>query len=104
MCIIHGAASSRTLLIRAPLTLVVKDPWCRLESPDKVESTLNFDQLLPCVLLLLAITLHLQTGTLSIVQNLDLTEDHLKEPQNLITTMCPYIDGHVNESTKQRNF
>jgi len=38
------------------------------------------------------------------VQNLGLTEDQRKEPQNIITAMHGYVDGHVNETVERHNF
>ena len=51
-----------------------------------------------------ALMLCLSRETLSIVQNLGLTEAQLKEPQSKITAMCAYVDGHVNETVERHNF
>ena len=48
--------------------------------------------------------LHLPRQTLSIAQNLGLTQNQLKELQNIITAMHAYVDGHVNQTVQRRSF
>lgn len=51
-----------------------------------------------------ALMLCLSRETLSIVHNLGLTEEQMKQPQSIITAMRAYVDGHLNETVERRNF
>ena len=51
-----------------------------------------------------ALTLCFSRETLSIVQNLGLTEAQKKDAAAIITAIQRYIDGHVNETVERRNF
>ena len=51
-----------------------------------------------------ALTLCFSRETLSIVQNLRLSSDEMKDVTTIIAAIKKYIDGHVNESVECRNF
>ena len=51
-----------------------------------------------------ALTLCFSCETLSIVQNLGLSNDEMKNAAIIIAAIKKYIDGHVNESVECRNF
>ena len=51
-----------------------------------------------------ALTLCFSRDTLSIVQNLRLTEEEKGSVDSIIGAMKRYIDGHVNETVERRNF
>ena len=51
-----------------------------------------------------ALTLCFSRETLSIVQNLGLSSDEMKDVTTIIAAIKKYIDGHVNESVERRNF
>jgi len=51
-----------------------------------------------------ALTLCFSCDTLSIVQNLGLTDEQRGSIDAIISTIKRYIDGHVNETVEQRNF
>ena len=51
-----------------------------------------------------ALTLCFSRDTLSIVQNLGLTEEQRGNVESIISAIKQYIDGHVNETVEQRNF
>ena len=51
-----------------------------------------------------ALMLSFSRDTLAIVQNLGLTEDQMKAPQDIIAAIRAYVDGHVNETVERRNF
>ena len=51
-----------------------------------------------------ALTLCFSRETLSIVQNLGLTEAQKKDAAAIIAAIQRYIDGHVNETVERRNF
>ena len=49
------------------------------------------------------LTLCLSRETLSIVNNLGLTEEQKKDPTVIIAAIKRHIDGHINESVERRN-
>ena len=51
-----------------------------------------------------ALMLSFSRDTLAIIQNLSLTEDQMKAPQDIIAAIRAYIDDHVNETVERRNF
>ena len=51
-----------------------------------------------------ALTLCFSRETLTIVQNLGLSEDEQKSVDSIIRAIKRYIDGHINESVERRNF
>ena len=51
-----------------------------------------------------ALTLCFSRETLSIVQNLGLTEEEKKSIDLIILAIKPYVQGHVNETVERRNF
>ena len=51
-----------------------------------------------------ALTLCFSRETLSIVQNLGLTEAQRKDAAAIIAAIQRYIDGHVNKTVERRNF
>ena len=51
-----------------------------------------------------ALTLCFSRDTLSIVQNLGLTEEQRGNVESIISAIKRYIDGHVNETVERRNF
>ena len=51
-----------------------------------------------------ALTLCFSRETLSIVQNLGLTEDQMKDKGAIIDAMQKYVDGHIKETVERRNF
>ena len=51
-----------------------------------------------------ALTLCFSRETLSIVQNLGLSDDDKKDVTAIIAAIKKYVDGHINESVERRNF
>ena len=51
-----------------------------------------------------ALTLCFSHDTLSVVQNLGLTDEERASVASIISTIKRYIDGHVNETVERRNF
>ena len=51
-----------------------------------------------------ALTLCFSRDTLSVVQNLGLTEEQRGSVDSIISAIKRYIDGHVNETVERRNF
>ena len=51
-----------------------------------------------------ALTLCFSRETLTIVQNLGLSEDDRKKVSPIITALKKYVDGHINETVERRNF
>ena len=51
-----------------------------------------------------ALTLCFSRETLTIVQNLGLSEDERKSVSTIIVAIKRYIEGHINESVERRNF
>lgn len=51
-----------------------------------------------------ALTLCFSRDTLSIVQNLGLSDAEKEDVTAIITAIKKYIDGHINESVERRNF
>ena len=51
-----------------------------------------------------ALTLCFSRETLTIVQNLGLTEEQRGNVDTIIRTLKRYIDGHVNEMVERQNF
>jgi len=51
-----------------------------------------------------ALTLCFSCETLTIVQNLGLSEDDKKKVSPIITALKCYVDGHVNETVEHKNF
>ena len=51
-----------------------------------------------------ALTLCFSRETLSIVQNLGLSDSEKKDTAAIISAIKKYIDGHINESVERRNF
>ena len=51
-----------------------------------------------------ALTLYFSRDTLSIVQNLGLTEEQRGNVELIISAIKRCIDGHVNETVERRNF
>ena len=51
-----------------------------------------------------ALTLCFSRDTLSIVQNLGLTEEQRGSVEETISAIKRYVDGHINETVERRNF
>ena len=51
-----------------------------------------------------ALTLCFSRETLSIVNNLGLTQEQRENANDIITALKRYVDGHVNETVERRNF
>ena len=51
-----------------------------------------------------ALTLSFTQETLTIVENLGLSEDERKSVATIIATIKCYIEGYINESVERRNF
>ena len=70
------------------------ESYCTLSGLSKERPTKQVKALMLCF----------SRETLSIVQNLGLTEEPMKEMQTIIEAMQQYVDGHVNETVERRNF
>ena len=51
-----------------------------------------------------ALTLCFSDETLTIVNNLGLTEEQQRNVASIVDAIQQYVDGHVNESVERRNF
>ena len=51
-----------------------------------------------------ALSLCFSRETLSVVQNLGLTDEQRKDVQVIIEALQSYVDGHLNETVERRNF
>ena len=68
--------------------------WCRQwESYSSLSGLSKEDQATQVKALMLC----LSRETLSIIHNLGLTEEQMKQPQAIITAMRVYVDGHLND-------
>ena len=51
-----------------------------------------------------ALTLCLLRDTLTIIHNLGLSENEMKDTEAIIDAMQRYVDGHINEMVEHQNF